>query len=526
VSPEKLGGPGVSPDKTMSTAKPGLDSTAPPETPEGFVPLPEDEARALMTEALTGIDRSTLLAERAEAEAQMRAAEATLGLTPPAANGRPAPKEERDEAAQKSPPVEADVVEAVVVATGPEFDVPELDVPELDVPELDVPELRRAAASARAADDVLARAAFEAADRPLPADGQLGTAETAFARATEIQDDLPAAWRRLVGALISATGMAIVIGALGWNTYWLLVPIALIAIMTVDLRVSGRAAREASAEAARELATVGVAGSDGLERVREERARVEDAEGRLAAARTSRDAAYARFGELAPGRTPSEVDDVVAEYEAQKTAAAEAARVAEAARAREAARITETARAEAARAARAKAEAEATRAAEAARSREAARAAEITRTREAAAEPNEDRTPGPESAGPESAEPESAEPESAEPVPQLAAAAEWWFGPQRPPSGPHAPSTPVPGPAAPPEPERAPAAPAEPPPPVRALAERLSAEGRAALARIEAQLAALDRVELAKRSLEWHESQAAGGKQDRPSPAEVEDAEA
>jgi hypothetical protein len=43
---------------------------------------------------------------------------------------------------------------------------------------------------------------------------------------------------------------------------------------------------------------------------------------------------------------------------------------------------------------------------------------------------------------------------------------------------------------------------------VRALAERLSAEGREALARIEAQLAALERVELAKRSLEWHEAHA------------------
>jgi hypothetical protein len=47
---------------------------------------------------------------------------------------------------------------------------------------------------------------------------------------------------------------------------------------------------------------------------------------------------------------------------------------------------------------------------------------------------------------------------------------------------------------------------------VRALAERLSAEGREALARIEAQLAALERVELAKRSLEWHEAQ--GGSQE------------
>jgi hypothetical protein len=433
------------------------------------VPLPEEEARALMTEALTGIDRSTLLAERAEAEAQMRAAEATLGLTPPAANGLPAAGEERGEAAQKSPAVEADALEAVVIP---------------DVPELDVAALRRAAASARAADDVLARAAFEAAERPLPAEGHLGTAENAFAQAAEIQEDLPAAWRRLVGALISATGMAIVIGALGWNTYWLLVPIALIAIMTVDLRLSGKAAREASAEAARELAAVGVVGSAGLEHVRQERARMEDAEGRLAAARVSRDAAYARFEELAPGRAPSELDDIIAEHEAQLAARAEAeARAALAAEAAEAAR----------------AEAEAARAAE-----EQAARAEPEAPEPAAAEPA---APEPAAPEPAAAEAEPAKEERAEPVPQPVASAEWWFGAPAPP----APSA---------------TAPAEPPPPVRALAERLSAEGRAALARIEAQLAALDRLELAKKSLEWHESRAADDKPERPSPVETEDAEA
>src|SRR5581483_8696968 len=413
------------------------DSTAPSDTPEGFVPLPEDEARALMTEALTGVDRSTLLAERAEAEAQMRAAEATLGLTPPVANGQPGAREEGGKAVEKSPAVEADGMKPVAVGA--------LTI--ADVPELDLAELRRAAASARAADDVLARAAFEAAERPPPAVGQLGTAESAFAEAAEIQEDLPAAWRRLVGALISATGMAIVIGALGWNTYWLLVPIALIAIMTVDLRLSGRAAREASAQAAKELAMVGVAGSDGLERVRQERARMEDAESRLAAARASRDAAYARFAELAPGRTPSELDDIIAEHEARLAARAEA----------DTGRI----------------------------------------------EPDAGRAEAPEPAA--AAEP--AGPERPEPVPQPAISTEWWFGSQTPPAPPVT-------------------APAAPPPPVRALAERLSAEGRAALARIEAQLAALDRLELAKRSLEWHESRAGDGKPQRSSPSKAdEDAE-
>ena len=38
-----------------------------------------EEARALMAETGTDLDRDMLLAERAEAEAQLRAAEATLG---------------------------------------------------------------------------------------------------------------------------------------------------------------------------------------------------------------------------------------------------------------------------------------------------------------------------------------------------------------------------------------------------------------------------------------------------------------
>jgi hypothetical protein len=189
--------------------------------------------------------------------------------------------------------------------------------------------------------------------------------------------------------------------------------------MTVDLRVAGRAAREASVEAARELASVGVAGAEGLHRIRLERAKIESAEGRLAAARADRVAAYACFEELAPGRLPSEVETIAAELEAELAAQAEA---------------DETARAKA----------------------EPVAQAEVV----------------PEAPAPK---------------------AEWWFTPQK-------------APAAPPDPA--------PPAPVRALAERLSAEGREALARVEAQLAALDRVELAKKSLEWHEAHSAPEKTD------------
>ena len=456
-----------------------------------------EEAQALMTEALTAPDRNTLLAERAEAEAQLRAAEATLGINPTAPNGDGGSEQEPDEAAQNT-----------------------LDVDPLNgTAPLDVVELRRAATAARAADDALARAASEASERPPLGEAKLGTAESAFSLALEIQEDLPAAWRRLVGALISGTGMAIVIGALGWNTYWLLVPIALIAILTVDLRLSGKAAREASAEAARELVTVGGEGTGGLERVRLHRVQLEEAEGRLATARADRDAAYARFEELAPGRRPAEVEEVIAEYETEAAARAEAA--AARAEAEAVARAeAEAARAEAESALRAEAEralagaeAAALAEAEAAASREeadAATTAEAEAAAQAAPEPEVPVAPAvrePEvpvaPAAPEiempipsaEAEPVVTVPEP-EPEPVLgppATATEWWFGSKE-----------------------APAPPAAASAPVRALAERLSAEGREALKRIEAQLAALDRVELAKKSLEWHEANGSAHPADGP----------
>lgn len=421
--------------------------------------MPIEEARAV-ADAVTGLDRDTLLAERAEAEAQLRAAEATLGIPPAAPNGETAPEQEPDEATQKTQGV---------------------DAPDGAVT-LHVEELRRAAAAARAADDELAQAA-SAAERPPGRHDQVATAESAVARALEIQEDLPAAWRRLVGALISATGMAIVISALGWNIYWLLVPTALIAILTVDLRLSGRAAREVTAEAAQELAAAGMEGLEMLGRAREQRGPTDEVEGRLAAARAAREAAYARFEKLAPGRRPSEVEEIIADHQAALAAAAAAESEAAARRA-------------AADAGRLLAESLLQDAAEQPVPQPNAEpAAAEAPEAEVEVEPETPAGPEEEVEAPAAAEISVAVPEW-EPVPEPAAAAvpeapaevtatasEWWFG------SPEAPAPPVAASA-----------------PVRALAERLSAEGREALARIEAQLAALERAEHAKKSIEWHET--------------------
>jgi hypothetical protein len=423
-----------------------------------------EEARAV-ADAVTGLDRDTLLAERAEAEAQLRAAEATLGITPTAPNGETAPEQEPDEATQKTQDV---------------------DAPDGALT-LDVEELRQAAAAARAADDELAQAASEA-ERPPGGDAQLRTAESALDRALEIQEDLPAAWRRLVGALISATGMAIVIGALGWNIYWLLVPIALIAILTVDLRLSGKAARQVSAETAHELAAVDVA--EALERIRLDGASTDEAEARLATARANREAAYARFEELAPGRLPSEVEEIIADHQATVAGAAAAKSEAAARRAAaDAGRILAeslledaaqelvpqpTAEPATAEAPEIEVEPEALP-----EEVEAPAAAEIS-----VAVPEEEPAPVPVEM--------TTTPET--PVEVPATASQWWFG------SPEAPAPPVAASA-----------------PVRALAERLSAEGREALARIEAQLAALERAEHAKKSIEWHQTNGSA----EPTAAEV-----
>src|SRR5207237_1183080 len=77
-----------------------------------------------------------------------RAAEATLGNTPSVTNGRGGAEQEPGKSAQNHQEVDGEHADAEA--------------------SLDVAELRRAATSARAADDVLARAASEAAERPLP----------------------------------------------------------------------------------------------------------------------------------------------------------------------------------------------------------------------------------------------------------------------------------------------------------------------------------------------------------------------
>jgi hypothetical protein len=238
--------------------------------------MPAAEARALIAQ-LPELDVSALVADRAEAMAELAAARRTLGLpeTPPK---RPA-----------APPA-----------------------PTVAAPAFDPAPLRTAAqAVLETARHLQALGASPAATGE-PDPGALAAADQAVADAEAAQDQLAAAWRRTVGALISGTGMAILIAALGWPAWSYLIPIVLVAIITADLRVAGSAAHQTSVRAKNTLTALGVGGADGLQRVRE-RARDREAVGRRREeARRQHDEARARWSELAPGEDPAEVEKLVA----------------------------------------------------------------------------------------------------------------------------------------------------------------------------------------------------------------------
>ena len=265
----------------------------------GRVPLPLPEARDWSERPLPEIDRDALLAERAESQAELVAARATLGLA-------------------HLPPVEA-VVEAVLEAPAGESSAPE--EPEFD------PEPLRQAAAAVAAASVVSEFEAEPAGFPDEDDKSLQAAEEALAEAQAARDGVELARRRTVGGLISGTGMSIVIAALGWAPWWYVVPIALITILTADLRVSGTTARETSIRAARELGAIGVAGPEGLARIRGLRQEQEATRATVDPPGDARRDALLRWAELAPGEDPAEVEALI-ERRAGEIRAAQEARAA------------------------------------------------------------------------------------------------------------------------------------------------------------------------------------------------------
>ncbi len=180
------------------------------------------------------------------------------------------------------------------------------------VPDIVPDVLRDAAREAReAAVEATKAENFLAALPPGPDIEQLDAADQALVDANRASADLPPAWRRSAGSLISATGMVIVIAALSWDAWVYLIPAALVVVITADLRVAASAHRSASARALEALAATGLAGPEELPGAQAKAKTVAAARGRAQAAATRRDEAAAHWARLAPGTPPEDVEKLI-----------------------------------------------------------------------------------------------------------------------------------------------------------------------------------------------------------------------
>ncbi len=139
----------------------------------------------------------------------------------------------------------------------------------------------------------------------------LDAAEQALTDANSASADLPPAWRRAAGSLISATGMVIVIAALSWQPWVYLIPAALVVVITADLRVAASAHRAATSRAVEAMAATGLAGPEDLPGAKAKAKTAAAARARAEAAAERRDEAAAHWARLAPGTSPHEVDALI-----------------------------------------------------------------------------------------------------------------------------------------------------------------------------------------------------------------------
>jgi hypothetical protein len=215
----------------------------------GREPMEEIPARQLAALPRPGVDAAVLFAERAEALAQLAAAEASL-------------------AGLDRPPVSSAA---------------------------DAELLRRVAREALAAE-----AAVQAIRSRVTQPASPPEVTTAVGVAAEtLLGDLSVARRRMAGAVISSCGMSIVVAAAGWSPLWHAAPVMLVSLFAADLRAASRAARLAT-EPEPELDHRPAAADE-----------VADGEA-LRAAEEIAARALARWGALAPEGPPAEVESIIA----------------------------------------------------------------------------------------------------------------------------------------------------------------------------------------------------------------------
>lgn len=230
----------------------------------GQEPMEEIPARQKAGLPRPGLDATALLAERAEALAQLAAAEATLaGLEPSAVSSRAA--------------LDADLLRRVAG------------------------EVLAAEAEAEAARVAVATAAARCQAEAV------GSPDETLSKPEAVRRELSVARRRMAGAVISATGMAIVVAAAAWPALWYAAPVLLLALFAADLRAASGAAREA--RRAGELSYETEHDEDKVQAAVEALLLAE------ATVRSTEEAAaraMARWGALVPEGPPVQVEEIVA----------------------------------------------------------------------------------------------------------------------------------------------------------------------------------------------------------------------
>lgn len=242
----------------------------------GWEPFSVEEAERVLARIHGTKDARELTADRAEAMAQIQVAEATLAAL---------------------------AVPALPVRTAPERTAP------------DPERLRRVARLAVTASVNLRQA--EAALERLPHDLAAGAAmptlaaiETAREEAERAREEMNPARRRTVGALISASGMVIVIATVGWPAWAYLVPTQLVLLVTADLRVAGAQTRKMRGLLAERVSAGGI-DVDHLDEAKDALNTRSGAQARRDDAARRHAEAWAAWEGIAPGADPGAVEALI-----------------------------------------------------------------------------------------------------------------------------------------------------------------------------------------------------------------------
>lgn len=253
---------------------------------DGTEPLPVDEAERALGRIHGTKDAHELAADRAEALTQIQVAEATLeSLATPAV------------------PVEAPSAEPPPAPAAPKRKIKKQAA--------HTERLRQVARLAVTASVNLRQAEAALERLPHPEPEVLAAVEQAQEAVGSARGQLDPARRRTVGALISATGMVIVISTVGWPASTYLVPTALVLVVTADMRVAGVNAKKTKERLEEELATFEAGSGVDLEEGRVQVTAWQEASARRDDAARRHAEAWAAWEEVAPGADPGDVEELI-----------------------------------------------------------------------------------------------------------------------------------------------------------------------------------------------------------------------